>query len=156
MTRSNAREVAVHMIYELGFGSRSAEELLEHEMTRERFAQLGEEEEPWATPRWNAVSNLIRGTRRRWKNCGPPAAGRDRLQGSGLPRLAAERGGVRRARTSLTGTLLGCGVACPPRRNWKSCWIASTGWLCARLSLGFPVSRLIAVDMMEDGEIEER
>ncbi len=44
MTRSNAREVAVHMIYELGFGSRSAEELLEHEMTRERFAQLGEEE----------------------------------------------------------------------------------------------------------------
>lgn len=33
MTRSNAREVAVHMIYELGFGSRSAEELLEHEMT---------------------------------------------------------------------------------------------------------------------------
>ena len=29
-------------------------------------------------------------------------------------------------------------------------------WLCARLSLGFPVSRLIAVDMMEDGEIEER
>ena len=41
MTRSNAREVAVHMIYELGFGSRSAEELLEHEMTRERFAQLG-------------------------------------------------------------------------------------------------------------------
>ena len=75
MTRSNAREVAVHMIYELGFGSRSAEELLEHEMTRERFAQLGEEEEPWATPRWNAVSNLIRGTRIRWKNCGPPAAG---------------------------------------------------------------------------------
>lgn len=44
MTRSNAREVAVHMIYELGFGSRSAEELLEHEMTRERFAQLGEED----------------------------------------------------------------------------------------------------------------
>ena len=42
MTRSNAREVAVHMIYELGFGSRSAEELLEHEMTRERFAQLGD------------------------------------------------------------------------------------------------------------------
>lgn len=48
MTRSNAREVAVHMIYELGFGSRSAEELLEHEMTRERFAQLGEEEPLYA------------------------------------------------------------------------------------------------------------
>ena len=47
MTRSNAREVAVHMIYELGFGSRS-EELLEHEMTRERFAQLGEEEPLYA------------------------------------------------------------------------------------------------------------
>ena len=48
MTGSNAREVAVHMIYELGFGSRSAEELLEHEMTRERFAQLGEEEPLYA------------------------------------------------------------------------------------------------------------
>ena len=48
MTRSNAREVAVHMIYELGFGSRSAEELLEHEMTQERFAQLGEEEPLYA------------------------------------------------------------------------------------------------------------
>lgn len=40
--------VAVHMIYELGFGSRSAEELLEHEMTQERFAQLGEEEPLYA------------------------------------------------------------------------------------------------------------
>ena len=50
MTRSNAREVAVHMIYELGFGSRSAEELLEHEMTRERFAQLGEEEPGQSLP----------------------------------------------------------------------------------------------------------
>lgn len=65
------------------------------------FAQLGGGRGALgATPRWNAVSNLIRGTRIRWKNCGPPAAGRDRLQGSGLPRLAAERGGVRRARTS--------------------------------------------------------
>ena len=29
MTRSNAREIAVHMIFSLGFGSRSAEEVLE-------------------------------------------------------------------------------------------------------------------------------
>ena len=44
MTRSNAREIAVHMIFELGFGNRSAEEILETEMTPERFAQIGEEE----------------------------------------------------------------------------------------------------------------
>lgn len=48
MTRSNAREIAVHMIFELGFGDRSADELLETEMTPERFAQIGEEEALYA------------------------------------------------------------------------------------------------------------
>lgn len=33
MTRSNAREIAVHFIFELGFSNLSADELLEAEMT---------------------------------------------------------------------------------------------------------------------------
>ena len=43
MTRNNAREIAVHLVFALGFGSRSAEEVLEGELNRERFAALGEE-----------------------------------------------------------------------------------------------------------------
>ena len=44
MTRNNAREIAVHMIFELGFSHQTADELLSTEMTPERFAQIGEEE----------------------------------------------------------------------------------------------------------------
>ena len=43
MTRNNAREIAVQLVFALGFGSRSAEEVLEGELNRERFAALGEE-----------------------------------------------------------------------------------------------------------------
>lgn len=43
MTRNNAREIAVQMIFELTFGNRSVDELLEEEFTRERFAEIGEE-----------------------------------------------------------------------------------------------------------------
>lgn len=43
MTRSDAREIAVHMIFSLGFGTQSAEDVLESELNRERFTQLGEE-----------------------------------------------------------------------------------------------------------------
>ena len=43
MTRNNAREIAVHLIFTLGFGGRSAEEVLEQELSRERFAALGQE-----------------------------------------------------------------------------------------------------------------
>ena len=77
MTRSNAREVAVHMIYELGFGSRSAEELLEHEMTRERFAQLGEEEPLYAQfpneKQRQYIRDLVQGVyvRRSWMTTSP-------------------------------------------------------------------------------------
>lgn len=48
MTRSNAREIAIHMVFELGFGTRSVDELFETEMTPERFAQIGQEEELYA------------------------------------------------------------------------------------------------------------
>jgi N utilization substance protein B len=43
MTRNNAREIAVQMIFELTFGNRSVEALLEEEFTKERFAEIGEE-----------------------------------------------------------------------------------------------------------------
>ena len=40
MTRNIAREIAVHMIFSLSFEDINAEELLERELTRERFAEL--------------------------------------------------------------------------------------------------------------------
>ena len=43
MTRNNAREIAVHLVFSLGFAGRSAGEVLERELNRERFAALGEE-----------------------------------------------------------------------------------------------------------------
>ena len=66
MTRSNAREIAVHMIFELGFGHQSADELLETEMTPERFAQIGEEEPLYAQfpneKQAQYIRDLVRGT----------------------------------------------------------------------------------------------
>lgn len=44
MTRTVAREIAVHMVFELSFGNRSARELLESTLTPECFAQLSLEE----------------------------------------------------------------------------------------------------------------
>ena len=43
MTRNNAREIAVHLVFALSFGSRSAEEVLKSELSRERFEVLGQE-----------------------------------------------------------------------------------------------------------------
>ena len=43
MTRSNAREIAVHLIFALGFGSQSDQELLDSELTHERFQELAED-----------------------------------------------------------------------------------------------------------------
>lgn len=43
MTRSNAREIAVHLIFALGFGTQSDQELLDSELTRERFQKLAED-----------------------------------------------------------------------------------------------------------------
>ena len=43
MTRNNAREIAVQMIFSLNFGDENAERLLESQLTQERFAELAEE-----------------------------------------------------------------------------------------------------------------
>jgi len=48
MTRTVAREIAVHMVFELGFGDRSAQQLLEDELTAENFALIGAEEPLYA------------------------------------------------------------------------------------------------------------
>lgn len=44
MTRTNAREIAIHFVFELGFSTASAEELLDAFFNREFFARLGEDE----------------------------------------------------------------------------------------------------------------
>lgn len=66
MTRNNAREIAVHMIFELGFGNQSADELLQAEMTPERFAQIGEEEPLYSQfpneKQAQYIRELVRGT----------------------------------------------------------------------------------------------
>ncbi|HWS43254.1 MAG TPA: transcription antitermination factor NusB [Pseudoflavonifractor sp.] len=43
MTRSNAREIAVHLAFEFSFSNETADQLLETAMTRSIFALLGEE-----------------------------------------------------------------------------------------------------------------
>mgnify|MGYP000668277565 CR=1 FL=1 len=43
MTRDNAREIAVHLIFSLGFGTQSADEVTESELNRERFGELAQE-----------------------------------------------------------------------------------------------------------------
>ena len=48
MTRSAAREIAVHFTFELGFSDLSADQLLERELTEEAFAARGQEEELYA------------------------------------------------------------------------------------------------------------
>lgn len=45
MTRTNAREIAVHFAYELGFSPLSAQELLDDQLTEENFANLAKDEE---------------------------------------------------------------------------------------------------------------
>ena len=43
MTRSNAREIAVQMVFSLSFGDFSANELLDNRLNPERFAELAAE-----------------------------------------------------------------------------------------------------------------
>lgn len=45
MTRTVAREIAVHLAYELGFTQLSAVELLKDQLTRDNFAILAKDEE---------------------------------------------------------------------------------------------------------------
>ena len=44
MTRNTAREIAVHLSYELSFTTRPVEELLDQRLSREAFAALAEED----------------------------------------------------------------------------------------------------------------
>ena len=48
MTRSNARELAVHFVFELGFSDQAADELLEQALTRPVFETIGKEEPLYA------------------------------------------------------------------------------------------------------------
>ena len=48
MTRSAAREIAVHFVFELGFSDMTAEELLAAALTRPAFELLGQEEPLYA------------------------------------------------------------------------------------------------------------
>lgn len=60
MTRTVAREIAVHMVFELGFGDRSAQQLLEDELTAENFALIGAEEPLYAEFPDEKQENYIR------------------------------------------------------------------------------------------------
>lgn len=48
MTRSNAREIAVHFVFALGFSHGTPEELFSERMTRQTFARLEEEQSLYA------------------------------------------------------------------------------------------------------------
>ncbi len=48
ITRTAAREIAVHFAFELGFSDLSAEALLEQELTQERFVKIAEMEPLYA------------------------------------------------------------------------------------------------------------
>lgn len=48
MTRTNAREIAIHFIFELGFSKESAQSLLEEFLTPDAFERLGVEEPLYA------------------------------------------------------------------------------------------------------------
>ena len=45
MTRTAAREIAVHLAYELGYSDCSVEEFLEHKLSQEYFASMAEADE---------------------------------------------------------------------------------------------------------------
>ena len=65
MTRTAAREIAVHFVFELGFTDQTAEELLVEALNRKTFAAIGEEEPLYAefpneTQR-EYISKLVKG-----------------------------------------------------------------------------------------------
>lgn len=65
MTRTTAREIAVHLSYELGFSNLSADELLDSSLTREAFSSLAEmeplyQEFPSAAQR-DYIRKIVRG-----------------------------------------------------------------------------------------------
>lgn len=65
MTRTNAREIAIHFTFELSFSNQSADQLLEEFFNREYFELLGAEEELYAEfpneKQRNYICALVRG-----------------------------------------------------------------------------------------------
>ena len=61
MTRSTAREIAVHLAYELSFTALSPEELTAERLTEERFETLSAEDELYAAPPEKDQAAYIRG-----------------------------------------------------------------------------------------------
>ena len=65
MTRSNARELAVHFVFEMGFSKQSADELLEEALKRPVFESIGAEEPLYAqfpnAAQREYISALVRG-----------------------------------------------------------------------------------------------
>ena len=60
MVRNTAREIAIHLSYELNFSGRTPEELLDQRLTAEAFAGLAEEEVPNAKQA-EYIRRLVRG-----------------------------------------------------------------------------------------------
>ena len=65
MTRTAAREIAVHFAFELGFTNQTAEELLAEALNRKTFEQIGEEEPLYAEfpneKQREYISKLVKG-----------------------------------------------------------------------------------------------
>lgn len=65
MTRSNARELAVHLVFELGFFDGNADELLAQALTRPLFELIGREEPLYAefpnVGQREYITTLVRG-----------------------------------------------------------------------------------------------
>lgn len=65
MTRTNAREIAVHIIFEMSFSKETADECLAAFLTPETFALIGREEALYASfpdeAQANYISALVRG-----------------------------------------------------------------------------------------------
>ena len=61
MTRNTAREIAVHLAYELSFTELAPEELLAQRLNEERFAELSGEDELYAAAPEKDQAEYIRG-----------------------------------------------------------------------------------------------
>jgi len=65
MTRSNARELAVHLVFEQGFSGQSADELLDAALKRPVFEAIGKEEPLYAefpnAGQRDYIATLVRG-----------------------------------------------------------------------------------------------
>ena len=65
MTRSNARELAVHFVFELSFSGGTARELLDQAMTRQVFERIGSEDPLYAqfpnVAQREYISTLVQG-----------------------------------------------------------------------------------------------